>query len=194
MSLQAVKNGGSAISPCADGDPNEIYYIVDEITSRLSHDAEIEHCLDWVRAHLITLKAAEKTIRHALPGLQNNRYPSLEDATKGALKAFVGHAPHARIAAVFKASFHATAGLGIEFQPQTFADALLRLFIDVGEQTRERDANLWHMLRVGGPIPFDELPRGAQLGATLLKRRYHKMVRDPRFAVNVHSSETVIQL
>jgi len=175
----------------ADAGHTEIYGIVDEINSDRSSNAELEHCKDWIRAHKITLEAAENAIRHATPGLQNRRFDSRLAAYQGALEAFVGHSPHKRIAAVFQASIIATTTRQ-DVLPQEFKDQLTKLFLEIGNQTEERDQKLWHHFGFGATVPNSQLSLMDRLNAN--GRDYRMVQPSNNFSVGAVQSEQLINL
>jgi hypothetical protein len=170
---------------------SEIYAILDATNSDRSRRAELEHCNDWLRAHVLTLKAAENTIRHATPGVENRRFDSRLAAYQGALEAFVAHSPHPRIAAVFQRSFIALGGSG-DFFPQWFTDGLKTLFFDVGNQTASRDQLRWHHFEYSNTIPNNQLGWMDYFQAN--GRDYRRVQPSARFSVGVTSSNQLIQL
>jgi hypothetical protein len=169
----------------------EVWGIVDALNSNRSRDAELEHCNDWVRAHKLTLEAAEDAIRHAIPGLQNRRFDSRAAAYAGALQAFVGHSPHKKIAAVFQESIAATAQQH-DFFPQKFKDGLVKLFLDIGNQTAARDQKGWHHFEFGPTVPTSELGMMDKLKAS--SRDYRKVRPSGTFKVGTEASDKVIKL
>jgi hypothetical protein len=176
----------------ADDDHPEIYGIVTEDNSDESRKAEVEHCNDWIRAHKITLEAAENAIRHATPGLQNRRFDSRLAAYAGALEAFVGHSPHKKIAAVFQASVLATATRQ-DVLPQEFKDRLAKLFLEVGNLTAERDQKGWHHFGLGNAtVPTSQLGLMDKLNA---KGRDYRMLQPSNtFKVGVVLTDSLISL
>ncbi len=176
----------------ADVDHPEIYAILDATNSDWSRRAEVEHCNDWIRAHDLTLKAAENTIRAATPGLQNRRFGSRLTAYAGALEAFVGHSPHRRIAEVFQKSVFATAERH-DFFPQTFKKELTELFLEVGSRTAHRDSERWHHFEYSNlPVPSSEL--GIMDSLQSSGRDYRRVQRSATFKVDIMTSEQLITL
>lgn len=175
----------------ADANHTEIHAILDATNSDWSRRAELEHCNDWIRAHELTLKAAENTIRYASNGLQNRRFDGPAAAYQGALDAFVAHSSHARIANVFRASIIVTISRH-DFFPQTFKDGLTALFLDVGRLTGVRDSNGWHTFGYSGAVANNELAVMDRLKAN--GRDYRRVMRPPAFSVGNTTSEQLIVL
>lgn len=171
---------------------NEVYGVVNEINSNRSRDAEVEHCLDWVRAHKITLEAAENAIRFATPGLENRRFSSRQAAYQGALDAFVAHSPHKQIAEIFKATI-LVSDRQFDAFPQIFKEKLLELFLDIGNQTAIRDQRYWHHFEFNAaPIPTASLSIMNRMKTS--GRDYRNVQPSGSFSVGITSSETLINL
>jgi hypothetical protein len=174
-----------------NADHTEIFAILDETNADWSRRAELEHCNDWLRAHALTLKAAEDAIRHATPGLQNRHFGSRAAAYAGALEAFVAHSPHQRIAAVFQEALLATA-MRHDFYPQIFKDRLTELFLAVGDLTRGRDDNRWHHFEYSANIPNSQLGWMDYFRAN--GRDYRRVQQSAHFSVGVTPSAQQIHL
>jgi len=177
--------------PIDDLHSQEIHGILSEANSDWSRRAEQEHCDDWLRAHEITLKAAENTIRYASPGLENRRFASRYDAYQGALEAFRAHSPHNRIAEVFEGSLIATPRQH-DFFPMEFRRLLLKLFLEVGDLTGERDSRRWHHFAVGGAVRTSDLGWGDWFSSR--GRHYRRIVQSPEFSVGVTTTQNLIHL
>jgi hypothetical protein len=172
----------------------EIYRYIDQTIERLSKEAEIEHCNDFIHAYNITLLAAERVVIEVGEALDRARsgHLSRDSAIDAVKSAFKNAAPHEKIAALFAEYLDGLrTGQDTKSADAKFKASSEKLYTDTGAKTGYRDTSNWHFFAYGGPVPANNNP---PIPLMLQSKDVRRAIKGPQFRVPGPLSKDLITL
>jgi hypothetical protein len=186
----------------AGGGNRRVYVEIDNAMAALNRHAELEHCLDIIRAYSLTLNAAQTALDTAQPSNPFGPYDK-RDAAMRAVRAAIVAGLHQRIAAIFRRTIP---DMGSVNRPQ-FEREMSQLYLDTCDQSQQqRDALGFHTFRPDATGESWSVRSWAEYAGRRIMREQdrqgvfgeqkdiRRLVRGPNFTVPGPLSAAVINL